>query len=120
MARARVLVVDDSAKIREVVSIALQQKGYEVMLVGDGQEAIEWLAACTPDLVLTDLHMPRVDGLGLLQYIKAVIPSLPVILWTTDHTLDAASVLQEHGAAACLSKSKGIRDVLTCIARLLA
>lgn len=119
MTRKRILVVDDSASIRRVVGIALQREGYDITLAGDGQEAIERLTTREPDLVLTDLYMPRVDGLALLQHIKAVSPSLPVILWSTNPTA-AAYVMQEYGAAACLCKTDGMDDLLVRIAQVLA
>lgn len=75
-----VLVVDDETSIREVTSAMLTEKGYEVLTAGDGQQALELLSQFRPDLVITDLRMPRLSGYELLGIIRERFPGLPVIV----------------------------------------
>jgi CheY-like chemotaxis protein len=77
--RFRLLVVDDEPDIREVTSAMLAEEGYEVLTAGDGQEALEVLPRFCPDLVITDLRMPRLSGFELLAIIRERFPRLPVI-----------------------------------------
>lgn len=83
--RRRVLVVDDAAAIRELERTILEKAGYDVVTAADGREALLRIADRTPDLVLTDIEMPELDGLGLIDAIRSTprIASLPVIVVTT-------------------------------------
>ena len=75
----RLLVVDDETSIREVTSAMLAEQGYEVLTAEDGQQALELLPRFRPDLVITDLRMPRLSGFELLEIIRERFPRLPVI-----------------------------------------
>lgn len=77
--RPRLLVVDDDAAIREVAAAMLAEEGYRVMTAEDGVEALELVAVSPPDLVITDLRMPRMSGYELLKVLRAQFPRLPVI-----------------------------------------
>lgn len=80
-----ILTVDDSKSIRQMVSFTLQQNGYNVIEAEDGQDALKKL---TPEvkLVLSDLNMPNLDGIGLIKAIRANPSSkfLPVVMLTTE------------------------------------
>jgi DNA-binding response OmpR family regulator len=80
--RARILVVDDDADTRFLLRMMLAGDGFEVSLAGDGEQAWTSLQASVPDLLLTDLMMPELDGIGLVQRVRAdpALASLPVIL----------------------------------------
>lgn len=75
-AQPRLLVVDDDAAIRKLVSTFLVRCGYEVELAEDGEEAIESLREGSYDAVITDLMMPRVDGIGVVNFIARERPAL--------------------------------------------
>jgi CheY-like chemotaxis protein len=64
---AHILIVDDSTPLRLSLIELLRDAGYEVHQAGDGEQALEELANAPPDLVLSDIHMPRLDGLSLLH-----------------------------------------------------
>src|SRR5512140_2692522 len=72
-AHRRVLVVDDDPRCRAAVARLLTEEGYDATVAADGEEASGLLASWHPDLVLTDLNMPRLDGRGLLQRVKALL-----------------------------------------------
>jgi DNA-binding response OmpR family regulator len=80
--KQKILVVDDDATYRQLVTYRLTKEGFEVFLAHDGQEAINWLGHPDqrPDLVLLDLLMPRMSGIEVLKTIKALPYKLPVIL----------------------------------------
>jgi CheY-like chemotaxis protein len=75
----RLLVVDDEPNILEITSAMLSEEGYEVLTAEDGQEALELLPRFCPDLVITDLRMPRLSGFELLEIMRERFPRLPVI-----------------------------------------
>lgn len=77
--RARLLVVDDDASIREVSAAMLTEEGYEVWTAEDGIHALEVLLEFSPDLVITDLRMPRMSGFELLKIMRERFPHLPLI-----------------------------------------
>jgi CheY-like chemotaxis protein len=104
--RKRVLVVDDSPTIRDVVSEILADHGLEVKLAANGEEAIAMVEALSPDLVLTDLEMPVMDGFELLRRIRARWRQLPVVLLTTRGSAEDRRQATTLGADAYLVKSK--------------
>ena len=66
----KVLIVDDEAYIRRVVELKLKNKGYEVLSAANGQEALEKYKLHNPEIVVTDIKMPRMDGRALCEHIK--------------------------------------------------
>ncbi len=77
-----ILLADDDAALRRVIQFKLQRLGYEVTAVGDGQEALDEIARHPFDLLLSDMKMPRVTGLELLERVRIIRPDLPVVLIT--------------------------------------
>ena len=120
MVTKRILVVDDDHTSREAVGELLQDEGYEVALAADGHEAIAVFVSFTPDLVLTDLQMPRLDGIGLLNHLRRVSPTLPVMIFTADIRLDAEYTARRLGVQDYLNKPLDFEDILTRIARVFA
>jgi DNA-binding response OmpR family regulator len=92
--KERILVVDDEEMVCEVIRLTLERQGYLVAMASDGREALEFLAGTRPDLVITDIAMPEVDGYQLLKAIRNApeTKTLPVILLTgRDSTGDVIS-----------------------------
>jgi DNA-binding NtrC family response regulator len=104
VSRPQILVVDDEANMRKILGAMLAQAGYDVMAAGDGAEALEVLAAHHIDVVVTDLRMPRLDGMGLLQKLRLASPTLPVIIITAHGTIEAAVQALKHGAFDFITK----------------
>ena len=100
----KILVVDDEADMRETCVRILQRAGYQCLAAPDGQQAIALLKDECPDLILTDLRMPGVDGLALLRHLQRRASPPPVVVVTA--YVSAASVLEvlQAGAAAYLAK----------------
>lgn len=88
--RPRVLVVDDDVEVRRLLVRRLSRLGYDVVEASDGIEALALVEQETPDIVITDMSMPRLDGAGLIEAIRRVDPEIPVIVLTGYGTLDNA------------------------------
>ena len=100
--RRKILVADDENSIREILSIQLARMGYEVVLAGDGAEAVAAYEAEKPDLVILDVMMPRVNGLNACQQIRTLEKNagrrVPVIFLTArDTTHDKTSAALSGG-----------------------
>jgi len=80
--KSTILIVDDERNIREGLAEAFAMEGYEALNASDGQEAIALLEERYIDLVITDLKMPKVSGMELLQHIKRRWENIPVIIIT--------------------------------------
>ncbi len=93
-----VLVVDDEKNYPLILSAVLEEEGFETMVANSGQEALEILERAAIDLVLTDMKMPQMDGIELLERIKAKDPDLPVIMMTAHGTVDKAVEAMQKGA----------------------
>lgn len=85
--QVRVLVVDDEPEVRTSLSRYLRRLGCRVDEAGDGEEALVQVVEAVPDVVVTDMSMPRLDGLGLLKALRSKDPDLPVIVLTGHGTL---------------------------------
>jgi DNA-binding NtrC family response regulator len=100
----RVLVVDDEQSLRKVLAATLQREGYEVQVASDGEEAIAALDRDGADVVVTDLVMPRMDGLSLLRKVVARHPDVPVIVVTAHGKVDSAVEAMKAGAFDFVTK----------------
>jgi DNA-binding NtrC family response regulator len=101
---ARILVVDDEPASRTGLKDLLTLWGYEAMAAADGQEALQRSAGWTPDLVIADLVMPGLDGMGLLGKMKRDFPSTAVVLLTGQGSIDSAVRAIKEGAYDYLTK----------------
>jgi CheY-like chemotaxis protein len=81
----RILVVDDEPLILEVLGSVLVDEGFRVQTAADGQAALEVLAGGLPDLIISDVMMPRLGGLEFLAHVRERAPTLPVILFSAVH-----------------------------------
>jgi excisionase family DNA binding protein len=117
--RPRVLVVDDEASIRELLSKTLALAEYEVDTAPDGRSAIERLRLGHYDLLIADLKMPGLDGLSLIREAKRLKSELPVIIITGFSTESSAIEAVNLGVAGYLTKPFRVPQVLAAAARAL-
>ena len=104
MSAYSILVVDDSWESRDAITAILNtQEDYSVVLAENGQDALHKLHAQTVDLVITDISMPVMDGLALLDHLVKSEPDLPVITFTGFGDLFGIKAL-ERGAEDCIFK----------------
>jgi len=81
----RILVVDDEPAVRETTQIILEREGYEVLTAADGLEALDALSNSLPDLIISDLNMPRMTGFEFLAIVRARFPHLSTIAMSAAH-----------------------------------
>lgn len=120
--KKRVLVVDDSPLTRDLLSSLLESAGFEIASAADGVEAADLLARHPVDLVLTDLEMPRMDGLELTRHVKsdAKLRSLPVVIITSRGSDADRRRGMEAGADGYVAKGDLVRqDLVDVVARLV-
>jgi twitching motility two-component system response regulator PilH len=118
----RVLVVDDSSMVLEMVSAHLKQHGMDVVEAHDGADAVEKLKTLIPDLVVTDVVMPRMNGYELCRWIKsnASTKEVPVIMCTTKSEEFDKYWGMKQGADAYLTKPYHPPELIKTIKQLLS
>lgn len=114
-----ILLAEDEKILRESLAQLLVEEGYEVVPASDGQEAYELALSRPFDLVLTDIRMPRMDGMALLQHFQQLAPQTPVVVITAFGTVDSAVGAMRAGAADYLLKPVQFEDVLLRVRRAL-
>jgi len=117
---ARILVVDDEPKLGALVAEMLQADGHAVIRSAGGREALERLGAERFDVVLTDLRMPEVDGLGVLRGARALSPAPEVVVMTAYGTAQNAVEAMKAGAADYLVKPFSMDELRLRVRRLAA
>ena len=100
----RVLIVDDEADSRDALAELTQRWGYDVQTASDGTEALRRAIEGHPDVILTDLVMPNMDGLWLLRALRAELPECPVVLLTGRGTIQTAVQAIKEGAYDFIEK----------------
>jgi DNA-binding NtrC family response regulator len=108
----RILVVDDEATQRELVSGYLKKHGYEVMVAPDGERALELFRREPAELILTDQRMPNFSGLDLLKAARAINPEIHVIVMTAYGNVGSAVEAMQAGAADYLTKPLQLEELL--------
>ena len=116
---ATILVIDDSATVREVLRASLENAGYQVLLASNGRKGVDLHRAVGSDLVLTDLLMPEQEGLETIRQIKRDWPELPVIAASGGSsfldTKDLLSAASCFGAVSTLTKPFTADELLTAV-----
>jgi two-component system response regulator FlrC len=112
---ARILVADDEAGLREFIADVLEGAGHVVAMAADGEAAAGLVARESYDLLVTDLRMPRMDGLSLLRRVRAEQPEIEVIVLTAYGSVDTAVEAMKLGAFDYLEKPIGSPDELRLI-----
>ena len=119
MTKANILVVDDEPNARTALAEILKSEGYAVETAGDGFKAMARMAEFAPDLVLTDLKMPGLDGVELMKKVKEQDPELPVIVMTAFGAVETAVSAMREGAADYLQKPLNSDELLIVLERAL-
>lgn len=99
-----ILVVDDSKFSRGRVLAALANQGYTLQEAVDGRDALEKIAAAPPDVIVSDLLMPNLDGFGLLRALKEQRSTIPIVIVSADIQSTSRALCEELGAAKFLNK----------------
>ena len=122
LASRRILVVDDTATIRALLEAALTDAGAVTSLAEDGEAALRAVETATPDLILLDLVMPRLDGWGVIERLRRSprTAAIPVILQTSAEDYPSFDRARRDGVAAFISKPFRLHEVIETCRRVFA
>ena len=120
MAR-RILTVEDSTSMREMISFTLTEAGYSVMEAQDGQDALAKLNGESVDLVITDLNMPKMDGIELTRELRSQISHkfVPIVFLTTESQVQKKQAAKEAGATGWIVKPFKPEQLLNVVRKVL-
>lgn len=116
----RILVVDDSAAVRQSVAYVLDQAGYEIVQAVDGADGLRKLDGSTFDLIVTDVNMPNMDGIELTRQVRTLeaYKFTPVVVLTTESQQDKMTAGKEAGATGWIVKPFNSEKLLQVVKRL--
>ena len=102
----RILTIDDSKTIRDMLRLTLLDAGFEVLQAVDGQDGIEVLAREPVDIVITDINMPKMDGYGVIRHMREdpAHKSTPILVLTTESEVEKRNIAREAGATGWMVK----------------
>jgi len=118
---AKILAVDDSASMRQMVSFTLKGAGHDVIEASDGVEALKFAQGQAVDLVLSDVNMPNMDGITLCRNLRQLAPYkfTPILMLTTESTGDKKMEGKSAGATGWIVKPFNPDQLLTTIKKVL-
>ncbi len=116
-----VLTADDSASVRQMVSYTLKQNGYDVIEAADGKDALNKLDNRKVDMIITDLNMPNMDGLGLIRGARAMAACrfIPIIMLTTESQDSKKKEGKEAGATGWIVKPFQPEQLIAVVKKVL-
>lgn len=116
----QVLIIDDSASIRMLVSLALERAGFGVQQAADGESALEMLDGRPLDAIVCDLAMPRMDGLSFLRLLRLHprYRSVPLLVLSTETRAEVRTAVRIQGAQAFINKPCRPGDLVDAVLRL--
>jgi CheY-like chemotaxis protein len=116
----KILVVEDSPTQAIRISYLLEDAGFETEIVSDGEKALEFLKQAEPAVIVTDLWMPKLNGLELAKAVRQDHPGVPVVLITAHGSEDVAADALRAGATSYLMKSHLTRDLVPIVSGIVA
>jgi len=116
---AKILVIDDEQGIRNLLDTLLRRKGYDVVLAESGRKGLEVFRRERPDVVVLDLKMPGMDGLTVLQQVRSLNPSQPVIILTGGRTPETEQQVRALGVTEYVEKEFSLHLLGDSLRRLL-
>ena len=117
-----VLTVDDSRTIREMLRTALNEAGMEVLQAEDGMHGLEVLQGSTPDVIVTDINMPRLDGFGFIEAVRSndQFRAIPILVLTTESMGEKKDRARRAGATGWIVKPFDPAKLISAINRVAA
>jgi DNA-binding NtrC family response regulator len=116
---SKILIVDDEMNMRLVLAAMLKREGYEVASAADGSEALQILKSGRIAAVITDLKMPRIDGMELLNRVRQEYPEVPVIMITAHGTVATAVEALKKGALDYITKPFELEDLKNVVSKAI-
>jgi CheY-like chemotaxis protein len=115
----KILIVDDSQELLDVISEYMETSGYTINATTQSLDALRLIAVTGYDVIVSDIHMPEMDGLELMAQIKTKHPGLPVVLITGYSVSEARKIALEKGADAFVAKPFHMKELHDVVANLL-
>lgn len=117
-----ILTVDDSRTMRDMLNLALSEAGYTVVEATDGAHGLEVLRAEHPDIVITDINMPRLDGFGFIEAVRQdpVFRRIPILVLTTESAPDKKERARQAGATGWIVKPFNAEKLVSVVRRVAA
>lgn len=117
----KILIVEDNRDGREGMAILLRMEGFEVVCVADGREALKVAESARPDLIITDIVMPGLDGIDLIKSLRKIpdFPHMPIVVLTA-HGKSKADDAIRAGATTTMIKPVNVKEFLKIIKEFLA
>lgn len=115
-----VLAIDDSRTIREMLSTSLTEAGFTVHLAVDGRDGLDRLGEVAPDVVITDINMPKLDGFGFIEGARAIHRwrAVPILVLTTESAADLKERARNAGATGWIVKPFNDARLVSAIRRV--
>jgi len=116
-----IMTVDDSASVRQMVGFTLRNAGYEVLEASDGRDALSKLNGRSVQLVITDLNMPNLDGIGLIRSLRgeAAYKFVPIVMLTTESQAEKKQEGKAAGATGWIVKPFKPEQLLAVVKKVL-
>ena len=116
-----IMTADDSASVRQMVSFTLKQNGYDVVEAVDGRDALTKLSAQKVDMLITDLNMPNLDGLGLIKGVRSgtLNKFIPIIMLTTESQDSRKTEGKAAGATGWIVKPFKPEQLIAVVKKVL-
>ncbi len=116
----RILAIDDSRTMREMLKSSLSAAGFEVHTADDGLDGLDRMAEVDPDVVITDINMPRLDGFGVIEAVRrgTVRPRRPILVLTTESAPELKNRAREAGATGWIVKPFDDQRLIGAIRRI--
>ncbi|PQO23621.1 response regulator [Rhodobacteraceae bacterium WD3A24] len=117
-----VLAVDDSRTMRNLLDAALSEAGFDVRFAEDGAEGLKCLSEAAPDVVITDINMPRLDGFGFIETVRRDHGNraLPILVLTTESGTELKARARDAGATGWIVKPFDEEKLIAAIERVTA
>lgn len=118
----KILTVDDSRTILSMLSATLTQAGFETVQAEDGIEGLDALGQCHPDVIITDINMPRLDGFGFIERVRRddKYRAIPILVLTTESDAEKKQRARRAGATGWIVKPFDPSKLIDAIARVSA
>lgn len=122
MKKTKVLTVDDSRTIRNMLLVTLNNAGFETVQAEDGVEGLEVLEETNPDVIVTDINMPRLDGYGFIEGVRLndKYRAIPILVLTTESDPEKKNRAREAGATGWIVKPFDPTKLIAAIERVTA
>lgn len=117
-----ILTVDDSRMVREMLLLALRDAGFSVLQAEDGVDGLEVLAAANPDVIITDINMPRLDGFGFIEGVRRDLRhrATPILVLSTESDQEKKGRARAAGATGWIVKPFNAQSLVDAIRRVSA